>query len=179
MDNWHILPWVDTHHLKVLGTQYENRYKRKYTVFACIRVCSKKTQAALWITYMKYHLHLREPVQVVAQNHSFFLVEIFSVFQRVELFHVPSKWRCKPPKRRRGWCGSTLSVSVAGADGCGIQGCPKVSKYFVEKSAASWNMSKNKHIQICLLLCQCFFVACKQDVCFFLDFKQFSLAFPL
>jgi len=20
MDNWHILPWVDTHHLKVLGT---------------------------------------------------------------------------------------------------------------------------------------------------------------
>ena len=67
---------------------------RKYTLFACIRVCSKTTQAAFWITCMKYYLHVREPVQVVAQNQSFFSVEIFSVFQRVELFHVPSKWRC-------------------------------------------------------------------------------------
>ena len=66
---------------------------RNYTVFACIRVCSKTTQAAFLDNLYEISLAF-EPAQVVAQNHSFSLVEIFSVLQQVELFHVPSKWRC-------------------------------------------------------------------------------------
>lgn len=114
---------------------------RNYTVFACSRVCSKTTQAA-------FLDNLYEISLTFAWTCSSSSTESLLLFGW-DLFGTPTGWTVpcpiqvalQPPKRRRGWCGSTLSVSVAGGTEGQTDGCEFQGANFVEKSAASWNMS--------------------------------------